>query len=39
MSLGFSREKIGDLVIEGNCVYTPVVSDFVNYIVQKFNKS
>ena len=38
MSLGFSREKIGDLVIEGNCVYTPVVSDFVNYIVQNLTK-
>lgn len=38
MSLGFSREKMGDLVIENNCVYTPVISDFVDYIIQNLTK-
>lgn len=38
MSLGFAREKIGDLVIEGNCVYLPVVVDFVEYIIHNLKK-
>lgn len=38
MSLGFTREKMGDLVIENNCVYVPVVVDFVDYIIQNLTK-
>lgn len=38
MSLGFAREKMGDLVLEGNCVYVPVIADFVEYIIQNLKK-
>lgn len=38
MSLGFAREKIGDLVLEGNCAYVPVVTDFVEYVIQNLKK-
>lgn len=38
MSLGFSREKMGDLVIENNSVYVPVVIGFVDYIIQNLTK-
>lgn len=38
MSLGFAREKMGDLVLEGNCVYFPVVIEFVDYIMQNLKK-
>lgn len=38
MSLGFAREKMGDLVLDGNCVYFPVVIEFVDYIMQNLKK-
>lgn len=38
MSLGFAREKMGDLVLEGNCAYVPVVEDFVGYVIQNLKK-
>ncbi len=38
MSLGFTREKMGDLVIEGNRVYVPIVIDFVDYVLQNLTK-
>lgn len=38
MSLGFTREKMGDLVVEGNCVYIPIVIDFVDYVIQNLVK-
>lgn len=38
MSLGFTRDKMGDLILEGNCAYVPVVIDFVEYIIQNLKK-
>lgn len=38
MSLGFTREKMGDLVVQDNCVYIPVVIEFVDYIMQNLTK-
>lgn len=38
MSLGFTREKMGDLVLVNNCMYVPVMIDFVDYIMQNLKK-
>lgn len=38
MSLGFTRDKMGDLILEGNCAYIPVIIDFVEYIIQNLKK-
>lgn len=38
MSLGFTREKMGDLVLDGNCAYVPVITKFAEYIVQNLKK-
>ena len=33
-----TRDKMGDLILEGNCAYVPVVIDFVEYIIQNLKK-
>ena len=38
MSLGFAREKMGDLVLLNNSVYVPVIETFTDYIIQNLNK-
>lgn len=38
MSLGFSREKMGDLVLVDNYMYVPVISDFVEYVMGNLKK-
>lgn len=38
MSLGFTREKMGDLVLNGNCAYVPVIVDFADYIIHNLKK-
>lgn len=38
MSLGFTREKIGDLVLDGNCAYVPVVIGFADYVIHNLKK-
>ncbi len=38
MSLGFTREKMGDLVLEGNCAYVPIVTSFAEYVIQNLKK-
>jgi len=38
MSLGIKREKLGDLIIEGETCYAPVCSDISSYIINNLIK-
>jgi len=37
MSLGIKREKLGDLIIQGDTCYAPVCSDISNYIINNLS--
>lgn len=38
LSLGFTREKMGDLVVDGSCVYIPIVIDLIDYVIQNLTR-
>lgn len=38
LALGIERNKIGDLLVEGNCCYVPVHEDVKDYIVYNIDK-
>lgn len=38
MSLGFTREKMGDLIVSDGCAFVPVITTFSEYIINNLTK-
>lgn len=38
LSLGINRNKIGDILVKGNCAYVPIMEDISDYVVCNLNQ-